>query len=98
MKLNALLKSKIDKYFNNISPEELYSVLTEKYNFIEDNDSFTDKLNYFTQTEIYSEQISYGDVNYEQKHYIENIKTKSIGSNEDLSLLNDKKSSLPLAA
>ena len=98
MKLNALLKSKIDKYFDNISPEELYSVLTEKYNFMEDNEFSIDKLNCFVQTEIYTESISYVDVSYEQEYYIESIETKSIGSTEDLSLLNLKKSTVPLAA
>lgn len=40
MKLDKELKEKIDRYFDNISAENLYSILTEKYNFV-DTDSDT---------------------------------------------------------
>jgi len=33
MKLTKNLKSKIDKYFENISAEELYNILTNKFHF-----------------------------------------------------------------
>lgn len=32
MKLTKELKRKVDKYFNNITAEELYKILTKKYN------------------------------------------------------------------
>ncbi|MGM0635776.1 MAG: hypothetical protein ACQESK_06890 [Bacteroidota bacterium] len=36
MKLNKEIKAKIDKYFANITAEELYDVSVRKYGFIED--------------------------------------------------------------
>ncbi|MFY0653088.1 MAG: hypothetical protein JXQ96_13690 [Cyclobacteriaceae bacterium] len=36
MKLTEELKNKIDNYFDNISPEELYRVSSIKYGFSED--------------------------------------------------------------
>lgn len=38
MKLDEKLKERIDKYFNEISAEELYYILTEKYKFPENSD------------------------------------------------------------
>lgn len=39
MKLDKELKERIDRYFDEISADELYSVLTEKYHFeSKDND------------------------------------------------------------
>lgn len=40
MKLNKELKNRIDRYFDEISADELYSILTEKYNFTDqDNET-----------------------------------------------------------
>ena len=35
MKFDKQLKDKIDSYFDSISADELYAILTEKYNFSE---------------------------------------------------------------
>lgn len=35
MKLDKKLKDKIDKYFQNIDPNELYRILVKKYKFKE---------------------------------------------------------------
>ena len=40
MKLTNELKSKIDSYFDNISAEELYDVLTNKYHLPDAGDIF----------------------------------------------------------
>jgi hypothetical protein len=38
MKLTPELKQKIDNFFDNIEPEELYRISVEKYGFIEEED------------------------------------------------------------
>jgi len=38
MKLDEKLKQKIDSYFENISADELYNILTKKYGFVDNID------------------------------------------------------------
>lgn len=43
MKLTKELKEKIDNYFDNISPEELYDLAVTKYSFEEEENIKSEK-------------------------------------------------------
>ena len=62
MKLTEELKSQIDNYFDNISAEELYCVLTNKYHLPDADDIYeegeymsSDKWNFDIDIENYSD-------------------------------------------
>jgi hypothetical protein len=43
MKLNKKLKDKIDSYFKMVSLDDLYSMLIQKYDFVDENDILVQK-------------------------------------------------------
>lgn len=105
MKLDKELKEKIDRYFDNISAENLYSILTEKYNFV-DNDSDTVIVNngkYSCMEDMVSEFMNdimfYSDLDFGMN--VEVVKMKFL---EDIlgyhkeEIVCDNSCSIPLAA
>ncbi len=64
MKLTNELKDQIDNYFDSISVEELYNVLTNKYHLPEDGDIF-DEGEFFSWTNPVADVdiIDYSDSN-----------------------------------
>ncbi len=105
MKLDEKLKERIDKYFNEISAEELYYILTEKYKFPENSDQ-TVSVNcdkYLRKedntSDFFNNIISYANLEIMQK--IEIIKMKyidDISNNPNEGIKCDKSCSIPLAA
>lgn len=105
MKLDKDLKEKIDRYFDNISADELYGILTGKYNFPEEGiNMLVVKDGYPCQedeiSEIVTGDMSYADVVVKQE--IEVVRMKfledtSDSQNEESSGY-DSHSSIPLAA
>lgn len=105
MKLNKALKERIDRYFNEISANELYSILTEKYNFVNnDNDTvIVDNGKYVCKTDIISEfvddVISYANLDVKQEFEVVEIKFLEDTSNiQNEEIVCDKSCSIPLAA
>lgn len=105
MKLDKEIRAKIDKYFDNISADELYYLLTNKYNFIDKTKNSRVIINnqYFCNKDIKSE--FFNDVmryaNLDIRQDVEIIKMKFL---DDMSDYQNEESvynqpcSIPLAA
>lgn len=106
MKLDKELKEKIDRYFDNISADELYSILIEKYNFV-DTDSDTvivDNGKYSCKEdmvlEFMNDIMSYSDLDFNMS--VEVVKMKFLedilGNHKKEEIVWDNSCSIPLAA
>lgn len=82
MKLDKNLKEIIDQYFAEISAEELFHILTNKYNFKEDNNTFISKGEYEIIDNSFS-NVFKCFFSYEKNHTItQEIETKDLKSLE----------------
>lgn len=112
MKLDKELKDKIDRYFDNISATELYSILKEKYKFQEKDSSDSlmgnDKYLYKKYEYLYNgDMISgfvnntmyYADIDIKQK--VEVVKVKFLEDTLDYKneeIVENQNSSITFAA
>lgn len=105
MKLDKELKEKIDRYFDNISASDLYTLLKEKYNFPEDdknvviiNDEYISKEDNII-ADFINDNMSYADIVVKQA--LEVVKMKFIEDTSDSEsddTVYNQSSSIPLAA
>lgn len=104
MKLDKELKDRIDRYFDNISATELYTILTRKYNFPEKdssiiviNDEYICKENIIP--ELIKGNISYADIIVKQDVEIAKMKLLENTSDfQDGESVYNPTCTLPLAA
>lgn len=104
MKLDNNLKERIDKYFAEISAEELYYILTDKYNLTNGDEILINKGEFQnindTLSKAYREFISYA-TEYKIAQTFESINVKFVkGSNaiKDSKIVYNKECTIPFAA
>lgn len=105
MKLDKELKEKIDRYFDNISATELYTLLKEKYNFPEDdknviiiNDEYISKEDNMI-SDFINDGISYADLFVKQPLEVVNMKfIEDASYSESGDIVYNQSCSIPFAA
>ncbi len=107
MKLDKDLKDRIDRYFDSISADELYSILTGKYNFIDDNSDagtvIVDDGKYLCRENVVSEFINddiiYADIDVKQEVEVVKMKfLKDTSDSQNEEVVYGQPCSIPLAA
>ena len=105
MKLDKELKDRIDRYFDNISATDLYTILTRKYNFPEKgNDIIVVNYEYNSCKENIIPELTKGNISYADiisKQDIEVAKMKLLKNTSDFQdgdFVYNPTSTIPLAA
>lgn len=105
MILDNSLKNKIDKYFENISAEDLYSILTKQYDFEKICIQLTNGGKYQNIDDrfssIYRQEFSYVSFSKnDNKPELESIKTKFVEDcfEDNSTIAYNKESTIPFAA
>ncbi len=104
MKLNKNLKERIDNYFAGISAEELYSILTDKYDFTNVDAVFVDEGEYPNMSDTLSNAYRKFIFYVEESKIVqtfESVDVKFVKDSSDIKdaeVVYDEKCTIPFAA